>query len=661
MRIINTFISELLYMFRKIQKKGEYDILERVTVRSDGTIQPGAPPSRIEHASSDRPDGGGAVRTDQPKEISHVRSETQQIATESGDQYSGKVLDAPNPSKPEVVGSTVDTGSHAESPGQTSLVDSSQLTKSDPQTSDRGGQDQLQSVAAGESSGQPKGDSSDEPLPEASHRRDEGVEPPRGDAAPLRADPFAKAYPKNVTNQPELRLRIPNPMVGVEYRFEIPDKNGVVYGVWFLDAPNGEPIREHIGLRFQSDPPRIEGTPERDGDVIVRVVYGSDSDKDHRYADSRFYVNKNPRDMWVTREPENNNDIGWKPHRDTRELSASLHEGSTPWDLFGASIRGRAHAKEAKYREDDFALGRGVSESPWHIVVSCDGAGSAAMSRWGSALVAKSIVESLLEFLESTENEISSPQVPDIQNSHAPNEGRQETNDTNSTHLLREKLETTINSAENLDLQSPDQLQEQLCEIFLGAAHRAVTAISEVAEHQTRPVRDYSSTVLVAMFRRLPNSHKAFVATFQVGDGAIGIGIPGEKSIEWRLFGLPDSGQFAGETVFLSRSVLEDRNKVCERIRFDWFDSMPVILAMSDGVSDPRFPDGSSLEQSDGWASIWGDIEPTLPRTGADNEPDNWKNKLFSVLDRYDEGHHDDRTIVIARPTMVTKDSERRG
>ncbi len=481
--------------------------------------------------------------------------------------------------------------------------------------------------SGGEGASQPRTVEDEERLSAGRQRQGGGS---ADDHAGHLATPVVTPYPtRRIADAPNLRVRIRNAMVGAPYEYVFQPSNDKIHSVWFIPAPGATPVHEHTGLKFASDPPRIIGTPDVDGDVTVRVVFER-GDGRLLSAESRFYVNKNPRDMWVPIEPADTGDLELKPHRQARREFADRTTDAPGWDLIGASIRGRAHAKDAKYREDHFDLGRDVSSPPWHVVVSCDGAGSASMSRLGSYCIARESTSFLKGELGASGG--TNEDLPDD---------------------IGRGLNQLLDDVESLD---KDKVQQKLEEVFHAMAKEAVGAISLLATEQSRPVKDFNSTVLVAIARHLPNSSKTFVATFQVGDGAIGVGVPSaDETLMWKLFGKPDSGQYAGETVFLSQRVLDDKGKFHDRICHELFDAMPVILAMSDGVSDPRFPSEASLHEQGPWRQIWNDILPTLPPEHLPGEADGWETRLYDVLERYDEGHHDDRTIVIARPTPSAK------
>ena len=115
---------------------------------------------------------------------------------------------------------------------------------------------------------------------------------------------------------------------------------------------------------------------------------------------------------WETREPTDS----WCPP----ELATLLpgladhvaqHEreeqvrGYGDWMLAGATRRGRAHAHQASFREDSFALHARDDAS---ILVVADGAGSARWSRVGSEMAVRSVVESLSTAMRARDHDMES-------------------------------------------------------------------------------------------------------------------------------------------------------------------------------------------------------------------------------------------------------------
>jgi len=454
-------------------------------------------------------------------------------------------------------------------------------------------------------------------------------------------------YPNDVVRDSGVTFRIRNAMVHVPYDFAFTTFRSPIHSVWFIYQ--NTPALEYAGLRFSASPPRLVGTPEIDGDVTARIIFEK-MDKSLAFTDTRFFVNKNPRDMWVPMEPADGADLPWKPHQIVRSLPSDPTYAGPQWDLFGASIRGRAHAREAKYREDDFSVGRGASIPSWHVVVSCDGAGSAPLSRIGSATIARTITEFLIWTLDERGGTSKLPS--------AAHEGPSPISSETATSEAQPALGATLNSL--LDKpQNADHLEvmKSLVDVFRVGAWKAVDAISALAKSSARAEKDFNSTLLVAISRQIPQLNKTFVATFQVGDGAIGVGVPGTHGVvQWQMYGKPDKGEYAGETVFLDRRVLNELDTVTSHITCGWFDVMPMILAMSDGVSDPRFQYQATPEDSDAWNLLWSDVRSALPAHSLESPSSDWEAKLIAVLEHYDEGHHDDRTIVIARPATHSEE-----
>ena len=458
-------------------------------------------------------------------------------------------------------------------------------------------------------------------------------------------------YPVGVMRDNDITFRIRNAMVHVPYEFLFSTFRQSIHSVWFFSL--GETIREYAGLRFAASPPRLLGTPEIDGDVTARIIFER-MDKSLAFTDIRFFVNKNPRDMWVPMEPADGTDLPWKPHQSVRSLPSDPANAGSQWDLFGASIRGRVHAREAKYREDDCSVGRGASIPSWHVVVSCDGAGSAPLSRIGSATIARTITEFLIGTLDESGGTSKVPESRELAAHERLSPISGETDTSEAQPALGATLNSLLDEHENADHL---EVMQSLAEVFRVGAWKAVDAISAIAKSSARAQKDFNSTLLVAISRQIPQLNKTFVATFQVGDGAIGVGVPGINGlVQWQMYGKPDKGEYAGETVFLDHRVLNELDTFTSHIKFGWFDVMPTILAMSDGVSDPRFQNQTTPDDSDPWNLLWSDVGPALPSRSLESPSSDWEAKLVAVLEHYDEGHHDDRTIVIARPATHSEE-----
>lgn len=123
---------------------------------------------------------------------------------------------------------------------------------------------------------------------------------------------------------------------------------------------------------------------------------------------------------------------------------------------------------------------------------------------------------------------------------------------------------------------------------------------SEYATALNRELRfkDFSGTLLIAVIIPVSEETKEqLVITCQIGDGMIALlNSEGEFEGSSKLMGKADSGEFSGETDFLTSSkmknieTLQSRTKISRCIA-------DTILVMSDGVSDDYFPNETEMRR----------------------------------------------------------------
>ena len=111
-------------------------------------------------------------------------------------------------------------------------------------------------------------------------------------------------------------------------------------------------------------------------------------------------------------------------------------------------------------------------------------------------------------------------------------------------------------------------------------------------------LKDLSGTLLIAVLIPISESTKEhLVITCQIGDGMIAIlNSEGEFSNSLKLLGVPDSGDFSGETDFLTSSqmktieALQLRTKISRAV-------IDTVMVMSDGVADDYFPNETQMRR----------------------------------------------------------------
>lgn len=178
-------------------------------------------------------------------------------------------------------------------------------------------------------------------------------------------------------------------------------------------------------------------------------------------------------------------------------------------------------------------------------------------------------------------------------------------------------------------------------------AHKAINALSDNVEG-TKP-KDFATTLLLAICKKLDFGW--FVASFWVGDGAMCI-YNREKHTA-RLLGVPDEGEFSGQTRFLTMpEIFRDARSLYQRLRFGIVPDFTALMLMTDGVSDPMFGTEANLNNIDRWDDLWDKLsngfpEDDIPGVDLSDDNENVKEGLLKWLDFWKPGEHDDRTIAI--------------
>lgn len=242
--------------------------------------------------------------------------------------------------------------------------------------------------------------------------------------------------------------------------------------------------------------------------------------------------------------------------------------------IIAAQVRGKKHKHEGTNCDDWFETA--CFEDATFIAVS-DGAGSKRFSRVGAKASCKAAVGYLVRTFSAAL-------------AGNPN--------------LREDLRLPMDNGKCVDACTA---LAQMVQQSVVKAYEAVEAAyySRVTDPAFRAVlgrdlelKDLSGTLLIAMVVPVnAGTREHFIITCQVGDGMIAaMNTAGPFDGSLKLMGEPDSGDFSGETDFLTSpkmrrmEELQKRTKVSRGI-FD------LVMVMSDGVADDYFPNGTALRQ----------------------------------------------------------------
>lgn len=364
----------------------------------------------------------------------------------------------------------------------------------------------------------------------------------------------------------------------------------------------------------------------------------------------KFAVNANSRDLW-NNNPTPEDIEYYKPDQECDYVKVEAKEGVEQKDIVAASVRGRSHAHEnpGKPRDDDFKVSY-CEETGWYVMAVADGAGSAKFSRQGSKIACETVQDyckSCLTNSENLETAIArfSEENAKENNEDAIRDARKAVGD-----LIYGVLGTAAVKAHKEIAAEVDAYNKAKKEKANEIAEQA-KALNPDAEAPVIPVveaqmKDYATTLLIAICKKFEFGW--FVATWWVGDGAIGLYKQGESI---KILGEPDEGEFGGQTRFVTmRDIFADAASIYKRLRFNIVSDFTALMLMTDGVSDAKFETDANLNNIEKWDALWNDIRgENEDKCKVDLSDDNSESQyqLMQWLNFYTKSNHDDRTIAI--------------
>lgn len=243
-------------------------------------------------------------------------------------------------------------------------------------------------------------------------------------------------------------------------------------------------------------------------------------------------------------------------------------EGGRGWYMVGASRRGRLHAHEGTYREDAFAMGYTAG---WHLVAVADGAGSHRLSRVGSNEAVTTAVEKMKEAFAD---------------------------------------------------QPPSKAQAKVA--LQDALKAAWGKLSEEAKTRGIDFKDLGTTLLLLAH----HPDKSLVGVAQIGDGLLAA-MSEDRTIH--LLGKPESGEYSGQTLFLTNHKPEE---LLSKVETQELPGLILLLTMTDGVADDLYPPQEKLSS----------LIKALPPVVASEDP---QTALLEMINYERQGSFDDRTLVV--------------
>jgi serine/threonine protein phosphatase PrpC len=306
--------------------------------------------------------------------------------------------------------------------------------------------------------------------------------------------------------------------------------------------------------------------------------------------------------------------------------------------LIAASCRGRSHAHVGKPRDDNYKFACNL-ESGWNICAVADGAGSGRFSRKGSDLACSTAIDTCKALFEK---EDLAPQISnDIRRLY-------DFRANVSSHPSNRSSEEELKFRNELIL---DKLFHRMVYDAYNKIHNEYKLKKQEPKYDKLELSAYHSTLLLLAFKKFDFGY--FFGSYWIGDGAMLIyNVEGKGQVE--ILGVPDSGDYAGQTRFLTMISEIEAEKIKKRTRFTFARSFESIIMATDGITDAFFPSEESTLSGENWIEFWtktlregeygcpGLFDPSVA-------PGEQAKALRGWLDFWSKGNHDDRTILIIK------------
>ncbi|MFO1429564.1 MAG: PP2C family serine/threonine-protein phosphatase [Candidatus Competibacteraceae bacterium] len=261
------------------------------------------------------------------------------------------------------------------------------------------------------------------------------------------------------------------------------------------------------------------------------------------------------------------------------EHSSRFETTAEGWKIVGARVRGKKHKHEGTNCDDWFEL---AAVGPWILVAVSDGAGSKRFSRVGASTSCQAAIRSLkarLDFQLQPRRWLENSVF-----------GR-----TDNGDFVQEDLQEVVNALHDAMQSAYQAVQRKARKRSNSVKHY------EILGNRKVDVNDLAATLMLMVQTRVLDSDGTsydLIMGCAVGDGMMATI---DKIGTARLLLIPDSGQFSGETEFLSEKMM-DPTQLKGRLQVVFGRPQQVLLAMTDGVADDYFP------HDPGMSRLYGDL-----------------------------------------------------
>lgn len=376
---------------------------------------------------------------------------------------------------------------------------------------------------------------------------------------------------------------------------------------------------DSIGLKFDVENNRIYGIPTVANTIDLQIVFFNkiDENKSEDIKILPFIVNADPKDLWLHKASDQNAKYAKK---DSDVFCGDFLDKK----IVVASQRGRSHAHEGSFRDDDFKVT--YLPDDWAVIAVADGAGSAKYARQGSKIATEFITNSFnnKETLDLLHQSVVSYYTP-------------------SESVLEEGTEPIADANKNGD----DELQHK--NVIINVLYKEVrnlhTYLIEYAKQEQITLKDLNTTLIFALIKKFDFGYVTL--TFGVGDCPINV-ISKDLS-EVHLLNILDVGEFGGGTRFITMPEIFNKDNMSSRFGINKFEEFSKLFLMTDGIYDPKFVTENKLEDLETWQNFLRDLSgENEDNVKIDFEQDeDIENQLLKWMDFWSKGNHDDRTLAI--------------
>ena len=396
----------------------------------------------------------------------------------------------------------------------------------------------------------------------------------------------------------EAQISIPNANVKKEYQFCF--DSSLFPKIQINDIKS----LDLVGLQFDAEKACISGVPTNASQIDIEIEFFHKEDENFEMDIKKipFIVNADPKDLWMNKPSPTDSRF---PKEENVTFSSSFIDKKIVVD----SKRGRSHAHEGTFRDDDFLVK--FLPDDWNVVAVADGAGSAKFARAGSKFVTENIAGSFNNeiFLQNLSSEIISY-----------------FDGNNSEDAKIKSKAFVINSL----YKNVKQLHE---------------ALNQFADSEEINIKDLHTTLIFVLVKKFDFGY--VVLSFGVGDCPINVINENEESV--KLLNFLDVGEFSGGTRFITMSDIFSRPDMADRFGINCFNDFSKLILMTDGIYDPKFVVESKLENLESWKNFLRDLdgenEDQIKVDFAEDQ--NIESQLSDWMDFWSKGNHDDRTLAI--------------